>query len=161
MVEALFIIERLPAWTKADYGRVGRRKKLFVADSGLMASILGWQAQQVRLDPDRVGKLVETFVYNQLAAQVDAADGEYALYHYRDREQREIDFIIERADGALLGVEVKAAASVHKEDFKHLAWFRDNAATDRPFVGILLYAGEHSGRYSDDLWAVPAKMLSP
>ena len=154
-LEALFIIERVPPWTKTDYGRVGKQRKLFMADSGLMASILGLREEQVRLDPDRAGKLVETFAHNELAAQVDAGAGEYTLYHYRDREQREIDFLIERGDGALLGVEIKAAASAAQEDFKHMAWFRDNMATNRPFVGVLLYAGEHLGQFSENLWAVP------
>ena len=60
------------------------------------------------------------------------SDGECELYHYRDREQREIDFLIERDDGALLGVEIKAAASAKKSDFKHLTWFRDNLVGKRP-----------------------------
>ncbi len=155
MLEALFIIERVQPWTKTDYGRVGKQKKLFMADSGLMSSILGLQAQQVRLNSDHAGKLIETFVCNELAAQVDTGDGEYALYHYRDREQREIDFIIERDDGAILGIEVKAAISASKKDFRHLAWFRDSIAKGRPFVGVLLYAGEHTGQFGDGLWAVP------
>lgn len=156
MMEALFIIERVPPWTQGDYSRAGRRKKLFMADSGMMASILGFKAEQVRLDPDRAGKLMETFIHNELAAQVDAADGAYGLHHYRDRDQRELDFVIERDDGALLGLEAKAAATVKQEDFRHLAWFRDRVAGARPFVGALLYAGEHTGRFGDRLWAVSA-----
>ncbi len=154
-LEALFIVERVQPWTKTDYGRVGKQKKLFMSDSGLMSSILGFREEQVRLDSDRVGKLVETFAYNELAAQVDLSEDEYSLYHYRDREQREIDFIIERDDGALLGVEIKSAATAKKEDFKHLRWFKDNIAGERPFIGIVLYAGEHTGSFGDNLWVVP------
>ena len=153
--EALFIVERVQPWTKTDYGRVGKQKKLFMSDSGLMSSILGLREEQVRLDSDRAGKLVETFAYNELATQVDSSDGEYALYHYRDREQREIDFIIEGDNGAILGIEIKAAGTAKKEDFKHLAWFRDHIAGDRSFTGVVLYAGEHSGSFGDSLWAVP------
>jgi predicted AAA+ superfamily ATPase len=61
---------------------------------------------QVRLDPDRSGKLIETFAFNEIAAQIDASDGRYELFHYRDREKREIDFVIESEDNALLGVEI-------------------------------------------------------
>lgn len=154
-LESLYLVERVHPWTKTDYGRVGKQNKLFMTDSGLMASILGWHLDQVRLNADRVGKLVESFAFNELAAQVDMSDGEYELYHYRDRERREIDFLIEREDGALLGIEIKAAASTKKGDFKHLSWFRDNLAGDRPFVGIVLYAGTFSGSFGDGLWAVP------
>jgi len=154
-LESLFIIERVQPWTKTDYGRVGKQKKIFMTDSGLMSSILGLREEQVRLDADRSGKLVETFAHHELATQVELSDGECSLYHYRDRENREIDFIIERDDGAMLGVEIKAAASAGKSDFKHLAWFRDNIAEKRPFIGIVLYAGDHTGSFGDNLWAVP------
>ena len=158
-LEALFIIERVPPWTKTDYARVGKQKKLFMSDSGLMSSILGFREQQVSLDADRAGKLTETFAYNQLAAEVDSGDGEFSLYHYRDREQREVDFIIEKDDGALLGIEIKSATTVQQADFAHLIWFRDNIAGKRPFTGIVLYAGEHTGSFGDKLWAVPFATL--
>ena len=163
MVEALFLIERVPAWTKGDYGRVGKRKKLFMTDSGLMASILRLRPERAQLGPDQAGKLIETYVHNQLAAQVDAADGDYALYHYRDREGREIDFIIERDDGALLCIEVKSAAVVHKDDLKHILWFRDRIAGKRQCLGIVLYAGPITGRMGEGLWAVSAlqEFLAP
>ncbi|MCY3972762.1 MAG: ATP-binding protein [Candidatus Dadabacteria bacterium] len=159
-LEALFVIERVPPWTKTDYGRVGKRSKLLMADSGLMASILGFRAGRVGRDSDSAGKLVETYVHNELAAHADPAGGKYEIYHYRDREGREIDFIIERDDGALLGVEVKAAATARKEDFKHLAWFRDNMAGKRRFVGVVLYVGGHAGSFGKGLWAVPIDGLS-
>ena len=158
-LEALFIIARVPSWAKTDYGKAGKQKKIVMTDSGLMSSILGLQAGKSGLNPDRTGKLIETFAYNELSAQADLFGGEYTLYHYRDREQREVDFIVERSDGDLLGVEVKAATSVQKSDFKHLSWFRDNIAGQRHFVGVLLYAGEHTGRFGENLWALPFTKL--
>lgn len=154
-LEGLYIIEQVEPWTKIDYARVGKQKKLFLTDSGLMSSILGFREKRVRLDPDQAGKLIETFAYNELVAQVDLNGGEYSLYHYRDREKREVDLIVERDDGALLGIEIKAAATISKNDFRHLGWFRKNIAGDQAFTGIVLYAGEHTGSFGDDLWAVP------
>jgi len=154
-LETLYIIERLPPWTQTDYARIGKQHKLFIADCGLMASILHWHREQVELDSDRSGKLLETFVFTELAANIDASGGEYTLYHYRDREQREIDFIIEREDHALLGIEVKAGSAISMNDFKHLKWFRDNIAKKRPFIGVVLYTGTLSGSMGKNLWAVP------
>ena len=54
---------------------------------------------------------METFVYQELAAQADF-NSLYSLYQYRDREKREIDFLVERDGGALIGIEVKASHSV-------------------------------------------------
>lgn len=154
-LEALYIVENVQPWTRTDYERVGKQSKLYMADSGLMASILRWHMDQVELDADRSGKLIETFIFNELAAQVDANNGKYELLHYRDREQREIDFLIEREDQALLGIEVKAGSAISTTDFKHLKWFKDNIAKKRPFIGIVLYSGGHAGSMGDNLWAVP------
>jgi predicted AAA+ superfamily ATPase len=68
-LETLFLIERVYPWTKTDYARVGRQSKLFMADSGLMTSLLRWKIDQVRLDSDRSDKLVETLIYNELRAR--------------------------------------------------------------------------------------------
>ena len=158
-LEILYLIERVPPWAKRDYQRTGKQFKLFVTDCGLVSSLLNWKMDDVCLDSDRSGKIIETFVYNELATQIDANDRQYTLYHYRDREKREIDFLIEREDGALLGIEVKAGSNVGLNDFKHLSWFQANMAQDTPFVGIIVYTGEHIVPFGPNLWAVPCGQL--
>ena len=132
-----------------------------MADSGMMASLLNWDIEQVRFDPDRLGKLVETFIFNELQTQIDTNEDGYALTHYRDRENREIDFIIEGKNQKILGVEVKASTTVGKDDFKHLRWFQQNLAKNREFTGIVLYAGERPLSFGKNLWAIPMGMLWP
>lgn len=154
-LEALYMVERVSPWTYTDYGRVGNRSKLFMTDSGLMSSVLGWNRDQVRMDADRSEKLVETFMFNEIAALADASYGRYDLFHYRDREKREIDFLVGREDGALLGIEVKAGSAIGRSDFKNLKWFGENISGDREFTGIVLYSGEFAGSMGDGLWAVP------
>lgn len=154
-LETLYLVERVRPWTKTDYGRVGKQAKLFITDCGLMASLLGWRMDQVRLDSDRSGKLIETFSFNELASQVETNSSLYQLYHYRDREKREIDFIIERDDGAILCVEIKAGSSINKSDFKHISWFRENLAENNSLTGVILYSGEHVASFGNNLWAVP------
>lgn len=154
-LESMYLIERLRPWTPTDYMRAGKRSKLFMTDSGLMSSVLDWSRQQVHFDADRSGKLIETFMFNEIAAQVDAHEGKYKLFHYRDREKREIDFLIERDDGALLGIEIKAGSAIGTKDFRNMSWFRENIAAGRKFTGILLYSGEFAGSMGEDLWLVP------
>lgn len=158
-LEALYLVERVRPWHKTDYDRVGKQEKLFMSDSGLMASILRWRIDKVQLDGDLNGKLTETFVFNQLAAIIDAQQEHYALYHYRDREQREIDFLIENEDGDILGVEVKAGSAVSKDMFKHMLWFKEKMAADKNFKGIVLYTGENIVSFGENLWAVPISSL--
>ncbi|MBI5448376.1 MAG: ATP-binding protein [Gammaproteobacteria bacterium] len=158
-LEALYVIERVSPWTCTDYDRVGKQSKIYMTDSGLMTSILRWRLSQVELDSDRSGKLIETFIFNELATQIDANNGQYELSHYRDREKREIDFLIERDDHALLGIEVKASSTINTSDFKHLKWFKENIAKNRLFIGIVLYSGEFSGSMGENLFAVPYENL--
>jgi uncharacterized protein len=158
-LEALFLFERLPAYAKTDYARIGKRPKLYMNDSGMMAALLKWNKDKVRLDNSRLGKLVETLVYNEIATQVSCYSG-YQLYHYRDREQREIDLIVESDQGELLGIEVKAGSSVKKEHFKHLSWFQDSLVKKgQSFVGIVLYTGERVVSFGNNQWAVPMGCL--
>lgn len=154
-IEALYLAERVSPWIHTDYDRVGSRSKLFMTDSGLMSSVLGWNREQVRMDADRSGKLIETFMFNEIAALVGASYGRYNLFHYRDREKREIDFLVEREDHALLGIEVKAGSTIGRNDFRTLKWFKENIADDREFTGVVLYSGELAGSMGDGLWAVP------
>ena len=158
-LEALYVIDKVPAWTRTDYERVGKHDKLFFADSGLMTTILNWRRDQVEYNSDRVGKLIETFAYNELAAQCDLEEN-YQLYHYRDRLKREIDFLIEREDdGSMIGVEIKASLTVKSDAFRHLRWFKDNLSGDRPFTGIVLYSGERVASFGEDMFAVPMSAL--
>jgi predicted AAA+ superfamily ATPase len=95
----------------------------------------------------------------QLAALIDAQPQECQIYHYRDREKREIDFVIENEDGSLLGIEVKAGTTISKDSFKHLKWFRDNMANNNMFVAIVLYTGDSVLSFGTDMWAVSISAL--
>lgn len=158
-LESLYLVERVEPWLKTDYARVGKQSKLFMADSGLMASLLRWKIDQVRFDPDRSGKLIETFAFNEIIAHIDAENGRYELFHYRDREKREIDFFIEREDGAILGIEIKAGSAIGNNDFKHMRWVGNNLIKNKLFVGIILYAGKIPVSFGSNLWAVPLGSL--
>jgi predicted AAA+ superfamily ATPase len=156
---SLYLFEQIPPYLKTDYDRVGRRAKFYATDTGLMASILGWNKKEVLLNHDRSGKLIETFVFQEIAALVDL-HSEYSLCQYRDRENREIDFLVEREDGALLGIEAKAGHNVSKEDFKHLEWFEKNIVKgENSFVGIVLYSGDRTIHFSKNMLAAPTAAL--
>ena len=103
-------------------------------------------------DPDRSGKLLETWVHHELAVRAEL--GGWDVYQYRDAEKREIDFLVADGEGALLGIEVKAGSVVRADDFRHLVWFRDHLAPG-PFTGIVLHTGEQGMRFSEGLFAVP------
>jgi predicted AAA+ superfamily ATPase len=156
---AMYIFEKVPPWLKTDYERIGKKAKLYAADTGLMASVLGWNPDGVYTDNDRSGKLVETFVFQELSAQTDLGN-RYNLYQYRDRNGMEIDFLAERGDGALLGVEVKAGHSVSASDFKAQRWFADNILRgEGRYTGVVLYSGDRTIQFGGNMFAVPTAAL--
>ena len=125
-----------------------------------MASILNWKKDDILLEPDRSGKLMETFVFQELAAQIDLEKYNYSLYQYRDHKRHEIDMIIEREDRSLLGIEVKAGHKVSSDDFAPQRWFVNNIIKQQKnYVGIVLYSGEDVLRFDDNMFAVPIPAL--
>lgn len=158
-LENLFMVDSLSPWIKTDYERISKKPIYFLTDTGLMASLLRWKFDDVRVDGDRCGKLIETFIYTQLMSEIEASDIKYNIFHYRDREKREVDFIIESDDNTIIGIEVKSSASVGLNSFKHLKWFEQNNKSHTNFIGLVLYSGEHILSFGENLWAVPISSI--
>lgn len=156
-LEFLYLFERVPSWCKTDYARVGKKDKLFISDTGLMAALLNWKVDEVMVNPDRAGKIVETLVYHELSVQCDLCGAK--IYHYRDRENREIDFVVESEDEQIACIEVKSGTAISKSDFKHIEWFRDNIARNRNIITIILYSGENTLSFGEGLLAIPLAAL--
>lgn len=156
-LKAMYVIDEVAPWSGSDYGKLGKRTKYFAADAGLVANLQGWDEDRVYYDDDKCGKLVETWVYHELATLLDI-DEAYELTQYRDGERREIDFIVKGPGDALLGIEVKAGA-VSQGDFKHLKWFRDNLAKGE-FTGVVLYSGNETLSFGPQCYAVPLSALA-
>ena len=139
------------------YSKIGKRSKYYAADAGLISNILGWSEDSIYMNDDRSGKMMETWVYQNLASLVDR-DIDYEILQYRDSNKREIDFIVERNDGAMLGIEVKSGSALGPDDFKHLKWFAKNLAKGE-FTGVVLYSGEQTLRFGEGFYAVPLAVL--
>jgi predicted AAA+ superfamily ATPase len=155
----MFMFEKVSPWLKTDYDRVGKRSKFYATDTGIMASVLGWNPKGVFTNTDRSGKLIETFVFQELAAQIDL-ENVYTLVQYRDRLDREIDFLVEREDGVLLGIEVKAGHNVSVNDFKAQKWFEENILrNEKPYIGIVVYSGDRTIHFGENMLAVPIAAL--
>ena len=155
---AMYMFEKVSPWLKTDYDRVGRRSKFYATDTGILSSVLGWNPKDVFLNEDRSGKLIETFVFQELAAHTDM-DNRYNLFQYRDRTDREIDFLVESSN-ALLGIEVKAGHNVSKNDFKPQKWFTENILKNKKsYTGLVLYSGDKTIQYEKNMLAVPIAAL--
>ena len=105
-----------------------------------------------------VGPLLVNFAIGEVARQLTWAVEPVQLFHYRDRDQVEVDMVLEHAAGTVIGIEVKAAETVRAEDFRGLRNLA-NRLGDRFRAGIVLYAGEHQLSFGDPLSALPMAAL--
>lgn len=96
--------------------------------------------------------------------QLSASDVGLRIQHYRDHEGHEVDLVIERADGAIVAVEVKATGSPRAEQLRQVAWMRDRIDAVDPGAfraGILLHTGEQHLTVGDRLHLRPIDSLWP
>lgn len=136
VLEKLFLIRRLPAWHSNRSKRLVKAPKIHVCDSGLAAALADLRPEHWNPERIRFGHLLESFVVQQLMAMGGWHDGEPRFGHYRDKDQVEVDMVVEVA-GKVWGVEVKAAASVQPQDARGLMRLAD--INGRRFGGGLVF----------------------
>ena len=157
LLEQLFIVQRLPAWSHSALKRLIKAPKLHFVDSGLAATARGVNINRLQKDRALLGPLLESFVLSELRKQASWSEGHYRFSHYRDKDGVEVDMVIEDELGRLIGIEVKASSTVSAADFAGLARLKH---ASRQFVGgFLLYDGQHTLPFGDSLRAVPIAQL--
>jgi uncharacterized protein len=157
VLERLFLIRVRRPWHVNLGQRQIKSSKLYIADSGLLAGLIGADARRMRMDGGLAGSLFETFVATELERQASWFPEALSFWHYRERN-REIDVVVERPSGEVVAVEVKAGATVRPADFHGLVHMRERVGS-RLAAGVVLYAGEQTLPFGDALWAVPLSAL--
>lgn len=158
LFEQVFLVRRLEPWFRNHLKRLVKTPKLHFVDSGLLAMMRGLSAERIARDRSAWGALLETFVHGELLKMLPWQDRPAAMFHYRDKDQQEVDFVIETADGEVVGIEVKAAATVHAADFSGLRKLA-NACGGDFIAGVLLYDGAQVLSFGDGLYAAPVSSL--
>lgn len=159
LLSTLLVVEALPAWSTNRLSRMTSRPKRHVVDPALIGPLLGVDRDGVLRDPTLIGRLLDSFVVAQLRPELAVADAAPRLYHLRDRDGRhEVDVIVELADGRIIAIEVKAAATARREDARHLIWLRDRIG-DRMVCGLVLHTGPHMFRLDERIGAAPIAAL--
>jgi predicted AAA+ superfamily ATPase len=158
LLELVFVIKRIPAWSSNLTRRAVSTPKLIVTDSGLGGRLIGMSSERARDVTAPVGPLLENFVTGEVARQLTWADEPVQLFHYRDRDQVEVDIVLEHASGEVVGIEVKAAETVRGDDFRGLRHLADRLGA-RFRAGFVLYAGEQALAFGEKLRALPIAAL--
>lgn len=138
--ERLYLVRRLPPWHRNESSRLIKSPKVHLLDSGLAATLTGVTAADWSTQRGRFGHLLESFVVQQLVAQAGWTDPDLRFWHYRDKDQVEVDLVITRGRQTW-GVEVKAAATATPADGQGLRRLAEQCGADYQ-GGVLLYAGD-------------------
>jgi len=157
VLERLFLVRIRRPWHVNLGQRQVKAPKLYLADPGMLGALLGADAERVRDDDGFAGAIFETFVATELERQASWSPEPFTLWHFRE-DDREVDVIVERPSGEIVGVEVKASATVRSRDFKGLAYLRERLGR-RLLAGVVLYAGEQTLPFGERLWALPLSSL--
>ncbi len=158
ILEQMYLLRRIDVWARNRLNRIIKTPKLQFIDSGLLATILDLDSAEVQQDRTRFGNVLETFVFGELLKHTTTAEGDYRLMYYRDADKFEVDVVIENAAGHLVGVEVKAAATVKQGDMRGLRKL-SSLAGDQFKMGVLLYDGNETMPLGDGIWAAPLSTL--
>lgn len=159
MLERVFLVSRLPAFSRNFSARVTKHPKLHVNDTGLAAADCNLSQLSLRRHV-AFGGLLESFVVAELRKQLGWSRTSAELFHYRDRDGHEVDLVLESPDGRVIAIEVKSATTVEPGDVSGLRYLADRLGSD--FVhGIVLYPGKAPIRLGDDdrFMALPISAL--
>ena len=138
--ELLYLVRRLLPWYRNQAKRLIKTPKVHLLDSGLAATLTGLTAADWNTQRDRFGHLLESFVVQQLVAQAGWTDPDLRFWHYRDKDQVEVDLVI-TCGRQTWGVEVKSAVTATPADGQGLRRLAEQCGTDYQ-GGVLLYGGD-------------------
>lgn len=159
LFETTYVHHTLPAWSGNNSAKVVRRPKLHFVDSGAAATVLGVNAAALAKPTAAVaGQLLETFIAGELARQLTWSETDARLFHWRHADGREVDIVIESADGRVVGIEVKAAVDIDLGALSGLRHLQQRLG-DRFVAGFVIHCGTRVMPAGDRLWTIPTSAV--
>lgn len=158
LLEEVFLIKRIPAWSRNLSARAVATPKVAFVDTGIVAHLLQTDADSLVRPGGLFGPLLEGFVQMELARQLTWSDTRAELYHYRTKDKVEVDVVLENPQGQVIAIEVKAATAVKGDDFRGLRHLADRLGDDF-LAGYVLYTGATTLPFGAKLRAVPVDAL--
>jgi predicted AAA+ superfamily ATPase len=158
LLETLFLVHQLKPWHKNTLNRIVKTPKIHFIDSGLLACLNRINIESIENNKSSFGALLETWVYGELLKMCAQQNEPWNIYYYRDKDQVEVDFILENHAHKIIGIEVKASQTILNQDFRGLRKLA-SLADENWISGIVLYNGDKCLSFGDNLWAIPFSFL--
>jgi hypothetical protein len=158
LLETLFLIFFQQPWSTNLGKRLVKSPKVYLGDVGLLLHLLRIESSAYLSDSQMTGKIVETFVVEEILKQLSFKPSKTQMFHYRTQTGNEVDILLEDASGNIVGIEVKSSETVTHGDFKGLYHLKESLGS-KFVMGLLLYAGSEKIPFGEKLWAMPISML--
>jgi len=158
LLNRIFMVEFLQPFFRNRIKRLVKTPKVHITDTGLACSIMNISAEQLQSDPGKFGHILETFVYNELRRQASWLVEDIEFFHFRDKDGYEVDIVLEDNQGKVVGVEVKASATIRENDFVGLKRLQ-RLIGKQLSMGIVLYLGDRLISLGHGLYAAPISAL--
>jgi len=162
VLEALYIVKLVPAYSNNQLKRVVKSPKVQFIDTGLASYLLNIDLNGAMTNQGNIyGNLVESFVYSELIKHQSISNINCNIYHFRDQQKKEVDFVLESTNGKVIAIEVKSGSNIKKEYFKGLIALAQTMK-QKDFKGIILYGGDEVLPYKIDkyqFWIIPLKIF--
>lgn len=150
LLEAMYIIKTIPSYHTNSTLKVIKSPKIHFIDTGLACHLLNVNSERLFLKKDSsYGGLIENFVYSELLKETTYSKTSAQIYHFRDLRKKEVDFVLENRDGNIVGIEVKAKASIHEKDLKGMHALA-NASQENFLNGFIFYGGKEIRPIAND-----------
>jgi len=157
ILEVACQIAELPPFLPNIGKRLVKSPKLYAQDVGMAAHVANIASWNDAVSMGREGALLETWVLNELRTIDEVSATRSTFTYLRHSHGPEVDVVLERGT-EVVGIEVKASATVTAQDFKGLRMLRDDLG-DRFRLGILACLGETAVAVDRSLCAVPIASL--
>lgn len=159
LLKMLFLTFELAPWYRNIGKRLVKSSKGYVIDTLLLCHLLQYELEDLEKNrPELFGHVIENFVATDLLKLIASNEQNLNLLHFRTSDNKEVDFVLEKPNGQLAGIEVKKKDRVNAEDFRGLKELQLLSAQDFA-CGIVLYRGKEVVPFGQDLWAVPIANL--
>lgn len=155
VLQAMFLTFDVQPWFRNIGKRLVKSPKGYLLDTLLLCHLLDQNLEEIRgKRPELYGHVIENFVASELTKLLSFSEIRVRLLHFRTSDNKEVDFVLERANGSLVAVEVKTSDTVRARDFNGLKELAEITGAD--FIcGIILYAGTEVIPFGKNLFAVP------
>lgn len=159
-----FMIYGLPNF-KGSPSRIGRgTPKIHAVDTSTVCESLSRRGYDISTHPRQAGQVLETWVANQIRAEMGWAKTTCELGYWRVNtrgREDEVDIVLLDEISRTVGVEVKLTANPSSSDFRGLRSFREDCRkTGRKFLrGFVVCNCQEVQQFETDLWAIPYRLL--